>query len=119
MTEATAANAPRTFLILSVKWSRSSVLTWWGPGRCGYVWRIDEAGLYTEAEAREIEASTHTDAIAVPLAEAEAKSARVVFDFAFGDLIRERQRAHRCSVNACEHNVRNQKRDAAREGDVK
>lgn len=27
---------------------------WWAPDRCGYTVRFDDAGRYTEAEAREI-----------------------------------------------------------------
>jgi hypothetical protein len=100
----------RTHYVLSVKWTRGPVVTWWGPDRCGYVQRLTDAGRYTEAEAREIERSTHGDSVALPIAVVDAKAAPVVFDFAVGDLIRERQRAHRCGYGKdCEVNARNER----------
>jgi hypothetical protein len=35
------------FLILSLKWSKGGILTWWGPNNSNYVTDIDDAGRYT------------------------------------------------------------------------
>lgn len=32
---------------------------WWAPNRCGYTKSLTSAGIYTEAEAREIEADAN------------------------------------------------------------
>ncbi len=40
------------FYVLSLKWSRRhhGVLSWWGPKNSDYVFRLEDAGQYTEAE---------------------------------------------------------------------
>lgn len=59
-----------------------SVLLWWKANRCGYTAKVDEAGRYTRAEAEEIERLRGQE-VAVPLAEVEAHTVRVVY---IGDL---------------------------------
>ena len=66
---------PGAWLILDSR-SREYAL-WWGPNRSGYTVRLDEAGRYTEAEARSQEQSRSTDK-AVPLAMAERHALSVV-----------------------------------------
>lgn len=39
---------------------------WWCPGSKGYTFDLNRAGLFTEAEAKEIEAEGHGDHVAVP-----------------------------------------------------
>lgn len=36
-----------SYLILSIKWSRGGVLTWWGPNNSGYVTDLHSAGVYS------------------------------------------------------------------------
>jgi hypothetical protein len=98
LTALEAAEREATHYLLSVKWTRGSVVTWWGPNRCGYVMRLDEAGKYTEADALRIERESHCDAVAIPIAAADALTATVVFDYRVGDMIRARQRAHHCGM---------------------
>lgn len=43
------------FLILSLKWSRGGILTWWAPDDNGYVTDIDNAGRYTRAQVEKKE----------------------------------------------------------------
>lgn len=73
------------WLLLSYKrgaWGNSAV--WWGPNFSGYTSRLDDAGRYTEAEAKRIERESPIghlgvkDAVAVPLAEAEELSHKTV-----------------------------------------
>ena len=45
-----AAAEKDLFLILSLKWSKGGILTWWGPDNSGYVTDIDNAGRYTRAQ---------------------------------------------------------------------
>lgn len=42
----------KSYYILSLKWSKASdrVLTWWGPNNSNYVFRLESAGRYTQAE---------------------------------------------------------------------
>lgn len=52
---------------------------WWAPAECGYVEALDDAGIYTEARARAIEADANIvtiNELALPLDEARAR----VFD---------------------------------------
>jgi hypothetical protein len=65
------------WLILCHEHGDGAVCLWWRPNGAGYTTRLDEAGRYTEAEARSIEAGRQTD-VAVRLAEAEAAAQRVV-----------------------------------------
>ena len=49
---------------------------WWAPGRCGYVLELAQAGRYTEAEARDIEADANfvrQNEVALSLAHAETQ----------------------------------------------
>lgn len=47
----------KEWLILSLKWSRSrnggEFAAWYRPDSCGYTMNLDEAGRFTEEEARE------------------------------------------------------------------
>lgn len=68
---------PKDWLIQDCRQSCGNCALWWGPNRSGYVCTIDEAGRYTESEAKAQEASRNTDR-AVPLALAEKHSTRHV-----------------------------------------
>lgn len=51
---------------------------WWAPGRCGYVLELAQAGRYTEAEARDIEAHANIirqNEVALSLPEAQMQCA--------------------------------------------
>lgn len=66
-------------LILSVKWSRNSeLLVWYRPNSIGYTESVDEAGRYTEAEAKRVEGQCSGNTLAVPVAVAESLAKRVV-----------------------------------------
>jgi len=67
----------RDWLIQDCRSSCGNCAFWWGPNRSGYVCSIDEAGRYTEEEAKAQEASRPTDR-AVPLALAEKYALRHV-----------------------------------------
>jgi hypothetical protein len=69
------STADSDWLVLSLKWSRSrDHLVWYGPAAQGYTTNLDDAGRFTEAEARGHE-SGDTE-IAVPLSAALACARR-------------------------------------------
>lgn len=68
------------FYLLSLKWSRGNFLTWWRPNSAGYCWDLDSAGLYEEAEAKQIEEAGHRSSVAIPQDVAERYTSRVVED---------------------------------------
>lgn len=78
-------NMPTDCFILSLKWTRKrdGLLTWWGPNRAGYVFRIDgtrcPAGRYTLAEVESNLTYYHNghDTLAVPCDEALNAAIRV------------------------------------------
>lgn len=74
------ADVADAYLLLSRKWSRGSVLSWWGPNRAGYVWAIEDAGRYSEEEAKRTELDSWGDAVAVKFDDAMKASRMVVFD---------------------------------------
>lgn len=51
---------------------------WWGPNRSGYTRRLDEAGRYTESEARRCAGAADGGDLAVPLSALEGRAVRVV-----------------------------------------
>lgn len=70
------AAVPAQFYILSLKWSQGDMLTWWRPNSSGYTWFLHEAGVYSEVEARA--RSWEREAIAVPVAQANALAVQVI-----------------------------------------
>ena len=64
-----AAAEKDLFLVLSLKWSRGGILTWWGPDDNGYVTDIDDAGRYTrvQVEKKENYYNDGRDTRAVPV----------------------------------------------------
>lgn len=70
-----ASDDPADHLIMTRE--REDLALWWAPKRNGYTVRLDEAGRYTEAEAKRQEASRDVD-VAVPLALAEDLAFRAV-----------------------------------------
>ncbi len=44
------------YLVKSTKWTKNDgVETWWGPNRSGYTTYINEAGIYSEEEAKHLQ----------------------------------------------------------------
>lgn len=68
----------KEFYILSLKWSRHDEqnLTWWMPNRSGYTWLLENAGRYSEDEAKVHDGSDTT--IAIPCEVVDSMSRRVV-----------------------------------------
>jgi hypothetical protein len=71
---------PTEFFILSLRWTRGDVLTWWAPDNCGYVTAIDQAGRYprVQIEANLAYYNNGETALAIPCAAVEAEAVRVV-----------------------------------------
>lgn len=65
------------WLIRDSRNNPDGLLLWWGPNRCGYTTRLDEAGRYSEEEAKRQDARRDTD-VAVPLSRAQATAVAVV-----------------------------------------
>jgi hypothetical protein len=66
------------FYILSLKWSRGDMLTWYRANAQGYTMFLDDAGVYSEEEARR-----HTygrETIAVPVDAAKGVARLAVYD---------------------------------------
>ncbi len=77
MTGPTALPAAAEWLIRDTRRNPDGQLLWWGPNRCGYTTSLEDAGRYTEEQARKQEACRDTD-VAVPLAKALAAAVRCV-----------------------------------------
>lgn len=67
----------KEWLVLCHEHGDGAVCLWWRANGAGYTRLIDEAGRYTETEARAIENNRQKD-VAVRLADAEAAAQRVV-----------------------------------------
>ncbi len=79
MASETKDSTTASYLVASFKhspWGNSVV--WWGPDSRGYTSHIDQAGRYSEADARSIESSSHRSSIAVPESEAVVVAHRSV-----------------------------------------
>jgi hypothetical protein len=100
--------APKTisgqFYILSLKHSQGNFLTWWRPNKAGYCWSLDQAGIYDEATAKQVEDQTKHNGtrsnIAVSVEYAQSLSYRVVELCGqnlvnFGSTHEEREKAER------------------------
>lgn len=57
-------------------WQGDSVV-WWAPDRCGYTFRLDQAGVYEEDEARRIE-RLRGEELAIPCSIANVAATRHV-----------------------------------------
>jgi len=68
---------PNEWLIRDARNNPDGLLLWWGPNRAGYTTRLDEAGRYSEQEAKQQAARRDTDE-AVPFELAERFMAPVV-----------------------------------------
>lgn len=66
------------FYILSLKWSKGDMLTWYRANACGYTVFLDDAGIYTEEEARRHSHDRAT--IAVPVEAARLVARLAVYD---------------------------------------
>jgi hypothetical protein len=67
---------PEEFYILSLKWSKGDVLTWWCPDNKGYTIVLDRAGRYTREQV-EAEMAYYNDderTLAIPCGVVEAES---------------------------------------------
>jgi hypothetical protein len=84
-------DAKRDWLILSIKYTKSFDLMWWGPNFRGYTTRLEDAGRYTEKEARSRERreypNGHFETVAVPEAAVEGRTSTVVPDRYMRDVI--------------------------------
>lgn len=82
--------------LLSLKWSRHECFVWERPDHSGYTMALDDAGVFSEEEAIAVSRPSHGDVVAIPVAVAQALSARVVLDSARGALLVAAERtAHR------------------------
>ena len=70
--------ATKGFYILSLKWSKGDMLTWYRANACGYTLFLDDAGIYTEEEARRHSYDRAT--IAVPAEDARSVARLAVYD---------------------------------------
>ena len=73
------------YFILSIKWSRESILTWWRPDAMGYTMSLDDAGVYTAEYAL-----LHNDLIdcaAIPVSVARSMQFPAVSEGRKSDLI--------------------------------
>ena len=66
------------FYLWSRKHSKEDVCLWWRPESCGYTTHLDQAGVYTEAQAKSIEAESGRDVLAVPASVARGEAFSVV-----------------------------------------
>ena len=66
--DAAAADSEGFLLLAFDKSSRQDLALWWRPKSAGYTTRVEQAGRYTEAEARDIETKSRGDVHAVPIA---------------------------------------------------
>ena len=87
------------YFILSVKHTRApanqnrAACKWWGPDGCGYTWNLHQAGLYTEAEARQVERATERDNLAVRCSTAWKMASTHVSDELIALELQEREAA--------------------------
>ena len=60
------------YVILSLKWTRGPILTWWQPGDMGYTTLLDKAGLYDKADidARPEYYNNERETLAIPYTQA-------------------------------------------------
>jgi hypothetical protein len=40
----------KSYYIVSLKWTRGDMITFWRPDNSGYTWALNSAGIYTQAE---------------------------------------------------------------------
>lgn len=84
--------ADDTFYILSLKWTREDLATWWMSKNSGYTSRLDDAGRYSR-EHVETGRSTYDNGdstIAIPCAKVDAAAVRVVSTEKLAELIGQR-----------------------------
>jgi hypothetical protein len=70
------------FYILSLKWTRDEMITWWGPNNSGYSRLLSQAGRYSR-EAVERDPGYYNNGcttLAIPCADVEAAAERVVLE---------------------------------------
>lgn len=70
----------RTFVILSLKWTRGDDIVWWAPDNAGYTRDLGAAGRYTEAQVADAPDyyNDGESTLAVPVEVAEARARKVV-----------------------------------------
>jgi len=80
------------FFVLSLKWTRGDVLTWWAPDAMGYTTLIEQAGRFSleQVTAKPYYYNNGESSIAIPCAEVEAAADRVVMDHRLGGLTGKR-----------------------------
>lgn len=69
------------FFVLSLRWTREDVVTWWAPNNSGYTSVLEQAGRYSRERIEQNPAYYNNDdlTIALPCATVEASAFRVVF----------------------------------------
>jgi hypothetical protein len=70
--------AEKQYYLLSWKWTRGDFCLWWKADSQGYTLTLDQAGKYSEDAAFSIMRSSHNDALAVAVEEADALAHRTV-----------------------------------------
>lgn len=81
------------FYILSLRWTKEEVVTWWCANNSGYTSVLSNAGRYSRADV-EAKASYYNNGehtIAIPCDEVDKVAQLVVFDHAMLKLIAPRQ----------------------------
>lgn len=70
------------FFVLSLKWTRGDLLTWWAPEAMGYTTLIEQAGRFTveQVTTKGYYYNNGESSIAIPCADVEAAACRVVMD---------------------------------------
>jgi hypothetical protein len=91
------------FFLLSIAHSKDTLL-WWGPNRSGYTTNLDDAGRYSEADARATAHGRNHTVIAIRCEDALARSRRRV-TVSSDDLFDLRVGARVCMVDGCSGNV--------------
>ena len=82
------------FFILSLRWTREDLITWWCPNNSGYTCVLEQAGRYTREQVEQLPGyyNNGETTLALPCAEVEAEAVRVVYGLRLEKLTSKRFR---------------------------